>query len=112
MATDDNTLLPYLHHLNSLHSRLIEVMQMFDHDLPPDWFVDTKGHVLAELEHARWWSVIDMVRDAIATNIVQCDRLSEDIKQSVFDELLAKMQQLKTDLAAANRRVAELESTK
>jgi len=112
MATDNNTAHPYLIHLNSLHTRLVEVMQMLDHDLPPDWFLDKKGHELAELEHARWWSVIDMVRDAIAINIVQCDRLSEDIKESVFDELLKKMQQLKTDLAAANRRVAELELTK
>lgn len=112
MATDNNTTHPYLIHLNSLHNQFVEMMQMLDHDLPPDWFVDKKGHELAELEHARWWSVIDMVRDAIATNIVQCDRLSEDIKESVFDELLQKMQQLKTDLAAANRRVAELESTK
>jgi len=112
MATDNNTTHPYLAHLNSLHNRLVEVMQAIDNDLPPDWFVDRKGHELAELEHARWWSVIDMVRDAIATNIVQCDRLSEDIKESVFDELLQKMQQLKKDLEAANRRVAELEATK
>jgi hypothetical protein len=112
MATDDNTTDPYLHHLNSLHTRLIEVMQLLDHDLLPHWFLDKQDHELAELEHARWWSVIDMVRDAIATNIVQCDGLSEGIKESVFDELLKKMQQLHTDLAAANRRVAELESTK
>jgi hypothetical protein len=112
MATDNNTTHPYLYHLHSLHTQLMDVMQMLDHDLPPDWFVDNEGHELAEVEHARWWSVIDMVRDAIATNIVQCDGLSEKIKESVFDELLGKMQQLKTDLAAANRRVAELESTK
>ena len=112
MPHDNNTTHPYLSHLNSLHAQCLEVLQMLDTDMPTDWFVDKEGQELAELEHARWWSVIDMVRDAIAGDIIDAASVVAEIKDSVFDELLSKMQQLKRDLATANRRVAELETTK
>ena len=112
MANENNTTHPYLSHLNSLHTQCLEVMHMLDTDMPTDWFVDTNGHEAAELEHARWWSVMDMVREAIAGEIIDTANIVTEIKESVFDQLLQKMQQLKTDLAAANRRVTELESTK
>lgn len=112
MPPDDSNTHPYLKHLNSLHAQLLEMMRMIDTDLPTDWFADKEGHELAELEHARWWSVMDMVRDAIAGEIIDTASVVTEVKDAVFDELLSKMQQLKKDLATANRKVAELESTK